>query len=695
MLTYDRTKSGQAKYDILEENKQNEPQREPEPEKKSSILTYIAILLLILSLILTAAVAGLSIYNTVVIETQIIQMIKLINGSTSGLELIRDGTTVELYNTGVHSVVGIDGIIVDNTNSHNPIVSLNESSINCTGGNSSTPCVNTTTFVNTTEFFDCLTCLFNGTCDCFNNTIINQNLTIINITDNIYNNITLFTNQSCCTTLLTPGSFKDTSGPMGDQTISNTGVLNISVLTGLNQTGPANQPVLAVDFEAGTGISITGSLPMIFNNTGVLKIEAGQNVIVNSSNGDGTGVITISIPFQINNIFPGYGINITQDVNETIITNDGVVQNIPGIGIGITSSFGNGKGVVNITNTGVIQVLPGPGVNITGTNQFPIINFNAVQLNALAGIFINNTGNIFNIGNLGVLQINPGTSAITISPNPGTGVVNISVNCLQTISGGTGINVVTSGTTATISAKLAAGAGISISGAVISADLLAGSGISITGSNPLTISSTAAGGLIGTANVNVLNVAGGIWRVSLNDPGESFRAQLCTQWPRNIVPNCNIGSGGGACAGGFAWNCPLSGGNPATNNGCPSAFNLANAEYTVPFNGTYLISYSVEDTFSTTGASLMLMTSAPSCTRCSTGGSACTYTRLMTLGGINPIGSTFTDSTGGQFFRLQAGQILSLQQLYAVGWGNVDAFFVGNPSNGIVTYFSVYLLYRF
>ena len=35
MLTYDRTKSGQAKYDILEENKQNEPQREPEPEKKS------------------------------------------------------------------------------------------------------------------------------------------------------------------------------------------------------------------------------------------------------------------------------------------------------------------------------------------------------------------------------------------------------------------------------------------------------------------------------------------------------------------------------------------------------------------------------------------------------------------------------------------------------------------------------------
>jgi len=688
MSSYKR-KSGQEKNVKPEFTRlQNEElQNQTTSEETTSTLLLIAIFLLILSLILTAAVAGLSIYNTVVTETEIIHQIRLLNGSRSGLQLVREGSTIKLFNSGVHEVTGGEGIIVDNTDIHIPIISLNETAINCTT-NGTGICLNTTTFVNTTDLFNCSTCFFNGTCDCFNNTIVNQNLTINNITDIIYNNITVFTNESCCSTIISAGPGISVTGPIGDETISNTGVLNISVSTGILQTGPANTPNLAVDFLAGSGISIYGSNPLIFNNTGVLKIIGGQNIIVNSSNGDGTGIVTISLPFQINNINPGLGINITQTTNQTTIINDGVIQNVAGPGINIDSSFGNGKGTVNISNTGVIQIFGGPGVNITGTNQFPVINFSPVKIDALTGIFVNNSGNTYNIGNIGVLQIIPG-NGITVSPSNGVGVVNISSNCLSSLTAGTAIQITTSGSVDTIAARLQAGTGIAISGATVSADLAAGSGISITGTNPLVISSTVAGSILSTPNIAATLVSPGVYQLNLADQ-RILTAQLCG----NAVgrANCNIGVLGAQCGlTGLPWTC---GDLSAPNNGCQSFWSQAYSEFTIPLNGTYYVSYSVEDSFTTTGISLMLMTSNPSCARCITGVGACTYQRLITVGGLNPIGGSSTNAVASSFFSFQAGQIISLQELQSVGMGTIHSGFANNNANGIVTYFSIYLMNR-
>ena len=678
----------------LAESELQDRDAEPNPVEKNTGrgLLIAAIVLLILMFFFCAAVAGLSIYSTVIVETEVVQMIELLNGNRSGLEIIVDGTTVFLYNTGVHNVTGGPGIIINETDPQIPVISLNASFINCTGngGDCALNCTNSTIFQNTTDFFNCSTCFFNGTCDCVNVTNVSQNITINNITDIIINNVTIFSNASCCQTIILPGPGIDVTGSMGSQMVINTGVLNISVGTGLIETGPYNTPTIATDFLAGLGISLSGSNPLIFNNTGVIQIVAGQNIVVTSSNGDGTGIVTISLPFQINNIDAGLGINITQNATDTVIINDGVLQNIAGQGIGITSSFGNGKGIVNVTNTGVIQIFGGPGVNITGTQQFPIVNFQAIQINALTGIFINGSDSVFNVGNTGVLQVVPG-NGILVSPPSGTGVVNISTTCVTNLTAGIAISITASGTTRTIAANLQAGSGIALSGShpeIITADIVAGSGVAFTGTHPIVISSSGFNTIVSTPTITATTTSPGVYQCNLF-VGKVLQVILKTVYPKNPIPNCNIGFANASV--GTYWTCNSN----LVGNLCGSGgeWDMLASEYTIPQNGTYYISYSVEDRFAQTGISLVqIFNNSGSCTRCSVGVNHCVYQRLITVGGLNNFGATFTNAVSGNIFHFTAGTVLSLQQVFSIGYGIVDVNWGNTLGDGTVTFFNVYLL---
>lgn len=692
-----RKKSGAYKPPETELQTLTEERKDPENELKQDTsrgLLITAIVLFILALLFSVGVAGLSIYNTVIVETQVVQMIQLLNSPNSGLQIIVDGTTVFLYNTGVHNVTGGPGIEIDETNPQVPVISLNASFINCTGsgGDCELNCTNTTTFVNTTDFFNCSTCFFNGTCDCFNVTNVFENNTINNFTDIVINNITLYTNASCCLTNVIPGAGINVTGMIGSQTVSNTGVLNITVGDGLLETGPYNTPTISADFLAGPGISISGTAPLIFNNTGVIKIDPGQNVIVTSSNGDGTGIVTISVPFQINNLNPGLGINITQNATDTTITNDGVVQNFAGPGIGLTSSFGNGKGVVNITNDGTIQIFGGPGVNITGTQQFPIVNFEGIVITALAGIFVNGSNSQFDIANTGVLQINPGPG-ITVFPPSGTGIVNISANCPLNITAGTGITVTTSGSTKTIATNLAGGTGITLSGShpqTISASLLAGTGIFLNGTNPIEIFSTGITSITNGTGLTAVQVNPTTFAINIF-ADQINQVELSTNYPKNPVPNCNIGYSVGPT---IYWTCFTARGSLPNFCGSNDRWDMKKSEWTIGVNGTYYISYSIEDQFAQTAVSLVRISNNPAtCIRCSTGVGSCTYQRLITVGGLNNAGATFTNAVASNVMHFVVGDVLSLQQLFSVGYGIVDTSFA---NNGVlaraVSYFNIYLL---
>lgn len=652
--------------------------------ENTNALFWTAVVLWLVSLILSILVSGLTMYNIVLIETQMIQAIQLAAGNQSGLKVINNGTTVEIFNTGLHSLNEGPGIIVNNTISHHPVISLNSSYVKCL--NSSELCMNTTTTTNITDFFNCTaSCIVSGSCSCFNDTIIDQNITINNISNIVFNNVTIFSNESCCASFLHGSDYISITNNNGFINIINTGVINISNSTGIKNVGNQSYPILETDIIPGSGVSISGQNPLLFNNTGVLKIIQGANIIISSSNNDGTGKVNISLPFTINNINPGIGINITNMNNITVISNIGVIQNIPGIGINIDSSFGNGKGVVNISNTGVIQIFGGNYINITGTQQYPIVNYNPAILTALKGIFINSTGNAFNIGNIGVTKIINGTG-ITLNPSSGVGVVNISSDCLTNISAGNNTKITTSGYLKTISSSIVGGPGLTFSGTnptTISASISPGSNIAFTGTNPVVMSVQSFLNLIPVEPV-YNTIDSNFTGIGVNvQPFPIMRAILINDWS-SAVPNCLIGYKASSTN---YWSCPdqqntLITGDPSTLY-CPSQmYNYG--EYWIPRDGWYLVSYNTQGSASFSGISLVVLNgTAGGCTRCSTGAGACNWSRIITTGGVftNTGSSPYYLAThsAGVFYFTQ-NQVIGLLQTYTISYGTIYHNFLGGNS---------------
>lgn len=667
--------------------------------KKTEILQWTAIILWIIALLTTAGVIALVMHNTVVIETQIIQSIVAFN-SSSGIFINNSGTVTEIFNTGIHSLQQGPGIIIDSSNQSYPIVSVNQSYI----GNCSFTCTNTSSNITNYDLFNCSASCYNDvSCYCLNLTITNQNITITNITEITINNVTVFSNNSCCASLLHAGIGINLTNNNGFLSISNNGVVEILLEIGLKNVGTQQEPILETDIIAGDGVSITPSGPnaLVFNNTGVLVINQGPNILVNSSNGNGTGNITISIPFKINNINAGPGINITTISNNTIVTNIGVLTETAGPGISLLSSFSNGKGIVTINNTGVIQLYPGNNVNITGTNQYPVVNFIPASISALKGIFVNNSNNVYNIGNIGVTKIINSTG-IQMYPPSGTGVVNITSDCLlSNLTAGSFITITQNVSQKIISSNLVLGKGLKFTGAnsdVITADLAAGNGIIFTGAHPIVISSNQTYSIFGSSFVTITSYGNGTNTISLQ-PFPNMRAIMSNNW-NSIIPNCLIGYKNTSTN---YWSCPDQQFEPnppgnASTLYCPSQlYNYG--EYWIPVSGYYLISFNVEGSSSLSGVSLVILNgTAGSCNRCSTGPGACQWTRIITSGGYFRTASSTTSMNvhAASVFYFTQGQVLGLQQTYTIGYGTIyGTFFSANPVAGPGTSWSVQFLRPF
>ncbi len=292
-----------------------------------------------------------------------------------------------------------------------------------------------------------------------------------------------------------------------------------------------------------------------------------------------------------------------------------------------------------------------------------------------------------------MLQINPGPG-ITVFPPSGTGIVNISANCPLNITAGTGITVTTSGSTKTVATNLLGGTGILLNGShpqIIEANLLSGNGIFINGTNPIEISSTGISTILNGSGLIASQLIPSVWTIGIF-PDEINQVMLTTNYPKNPVPNCNIGYSASFT---IYWTCltDMTGSLP---NFCGSnaRWDMKKSEWTIGVNGTYYVSYSIEDQFAQTAVSLVRISNNPAtCIRCSTGVGSCTYQRLITVGGLNNAGATFTNAVASNIMHFAIGDVLSLQQLFSLGYGIVDVGFANNAASArSVSYFNIYLL---
>ena len=154
------------------------------------------------------------------------------------------------------------------------------------------------------------------------------------------------------------------------------------------------------------------------------------------------------------NLISGTAISMAVDSSaESItITNAGVTQATAGLGISVSSGTGN----VTVTNSGVRS--------IQSTTALPSGRTEGAGINV-----DNSTGDNVKITNTGVLEIQPGSAALTVFTDDATGIVTITNaapagNAYRTIDvGGTGTTLVTAPTIAG-TLKVLEGNGITLSG---------------------------------------------------------------------------------------------------------------------------------------------------------------------------------------------------------------------------------------
>jgi hypothetical protein len=146
----------------------------------------------------------------------------------------------------------------------------------------------------------------------------------------------------------------------------------------------------------GDGLRVSvnsGADSLIFDNTGVLKVYGTDNQIAVSGDGTGEitltnlGVLSLTNEGSLGTRTPGAGIHVSNDTGNIIITNTGIIQIIPGIGI--NAEFIAATGVVEISNA-----YPAPGnafryVRVDG-DQSNLLEANTTsgQLNLVSGLGI-------------------------------------------------------------------------------------------------------------------------------------------------------------------------------------------------------------------------------------------------------------------------------------------------------------------
>jgi hypothetical protein len=110
------------------------------------------------------------------------------------------------------------------------------------------------------------------------------------------------------------------------------------------------------------------------------------------------------------NFLSGDGISMNADSGAESITftNTGVLSNIAGAGISVSSATGN----ITIANTGVRS--------LTSTTALPVGRTEGAGINISSS-----TGDAVKITNTGVLEIQPGSAAITVFTDEATGIVTI------------------------------------------------------------------------------------------------------------------------------------------------------------------------------------------------------------------------------------------------------------------------------
>ena len=157
------------------------------------------------------------------------------------------------------------------------------------------------------------------------------------------------------------------------------------------------------------GIGSTIDLPLGATVNGELIINPDQTFFKSVQLNNGDRIVADEFVDTLN-FLSGNGISLAADSGAESITftNTGVLSNIAGNGISVSSATGN----VTVTNTGVRS--------LTSTTALPSGRTEG------AGININgSTGDGLKITNTGVLEIQPGSAALTVFTDAATGIVTI------------------------------------------------------------------------------------------------------------------------------------------------------------------------------------------------------------------------------------------------------------------------------
>ena len=586
-------------------------------KKNPQTTASLIILLALLEIVLLGALVVTSSITLEKVKNEFFRSIELINGSHSGLFELRDGGTVYLNNTGVVNISAGIGIIVTDNPGNIYEISVNETDLNCTAicGDpievflSNCTCFHNYTFVGSKTIGDCDTC-DNSSCTCFNSTSIVNETDVMNITNSEQFNVTVFTNASCCTDNFFPGIGISFSGIKTNFTIKNDGLLNLSLTTPLVNLGSPSIVLLNLFVSTNVGLNISYGIPDILTNTGVLQGEAGHDIFIQSTYNNGTGILNVSAVANEGDqttFLGGLGINVTSNMGINTVTNNGVIQDIQGPGINLTSSFNNGKGIVTVTNNGVYNVSNGTLAMISGPYQYPIISSNqTLSFNALTGIQIfQNSSSEVSILNTGVTSIVNGKN-IFVNRNNLNVIVNVS-SFISNVTAGNAIYITGNSTSPTINMNYTGGKGIivSLTGANrenITMNLAAGGNITLTGTHPITISGVTSGFItsITSANNGLFIVKNGLDFLVYSYNFSGFSAVLNATATVDPTVSKLIGYN----AHPAVWTVTPNANYPYLFNSAPDTFDVTNARWTVGFTGTYFVSWTVQSTIGTYGFGL-------------------------------------------------------------------------------------------
>ena len=161
------------------------------------------------------------------------------------------------------------------------------------------------------------------------------------------------------------------------------GDVNIGGYINAAQVFQNGQPITTnIKLQTGNGITgtvttSTGSTIIALSNTGILNIDAGVGININS----GTGAVYTITNIGVDSLtISGLGLKASTSTGSVVLSNIGVTANIAGAGIGVSTSTGS----VIITNLGVYSIgTIGSGITAsTSTGSVFLINSGVTSLTA-------------------------------------------------------------------------------------------------------------------------------------------------------------------------------------------------------------------------------------------------------------------------------------------------------------------------